>query len=328
MNFLRVGHPAPLGYELWEIGHEVFGNGDDGGSGSSEDAHGPHESDPTAVDAVRKGNALLSPSAYGRNVRAFAGAMRAVDPKVQIGVVLDTPPMDDAWGPGWNPSVLDAACDEADFASVHWRAGGLAPPGGKEADEASVLAAPGKDAPRIGEALRRLFKDHCGEAKRARFAVTELGAHGHLPDRAVETLFAADAYVALLEQGAFNVDWLELHDGSFLDDLNARGPAYAGIEMVHRLVRPGDALVAVTAEPNSIAVHAARRANGSFAILLVNGDPKRTAAVRLSAGGAPLPAVTQRYDCSGAEGPILASATPAAGAPVTVAPRAMTILIL
>jgi len=47
-----------------------------------------------------------------------------------------------------------------------------------------------------------------------------------------------------MENGAVSINWLELHNGTFLDANNTPGLVYFGIQLVHRLVRPNDTFVA------------------------------------------------------------------------------------
>ncbi len=61
------------GIKYWEIGNEIYGNGEYGASWEY-DLHSDH-----------------SPSAYGANVAAFASAMKAKDPTIKVGVVLTSP---------------------------------------------------------------------------------------------------------------------------------------------------------------------------------------------------------------------------------------------
>lgn len=102
------------GVKYWEIGNEVYGNGHYGdGKGWELDKH-----------------ADKSPTAYAKNLIAYAKAMKAVDPKVKIGAVLTTPGgwPDTEKAPGdsadWNNTVLSIAGSSIDFVIVHWYPGG------------------------------------------------------------------------------------------------------------------------------------------------------------------------------------------------------------
>jgi hypothetical protein len=180
----------------------------------------------------------------------------------------------------------------------------------------------------MGAAIRQLFKDACGEAKKPSFAVTELGAHGKVSHPAVTALFAADSYATLSEQGAFNVDWLELHNGSFLDDANGLGPAYLGIQMVHRLAAPGDAILQVRVDGASLAAHAVKKSDGSVRVLLVNTNEAKAAAVHLSLDGRPATIHGPRFEYSPGDSEIVERMVSAPRAPlvVSVPAYAMTVI--
>jgi alpha-N-arabinofuranosidase len=101
-----VNRPRALGASVradyWEIGNEVF-NPNMAGFQSAQD--------------------------YGRKVVAFAEAMRARDPAVKIGAVLDVSFQDAAWVAkvlphlvDWNEAVLRTAGQSIDFVAVHFYA--------------------------------------------------------------------------------------------------------------------------------------------------------------------------------------------------------------
>ena len=75
--------------KYWEIGNEIYGNGFYG-TGWETDLNAPMKPGG-AGDPSRKNNPALSPTAYGKNVLAFARAMKAQDRSAQIGVVLAAP---------------------------------------------------------------------------------------------------------------------------------------------------------------------------------------------------------------------------------------------
>jgi hypothetical protein len=93
-NFLRIQHPAPFQVHFWEVGNQVFQNGYYGGEGLEEDAHAPYPEKSADNERSRKKNLSLSPAAYAKNFLEFAHAMKAVDPKIHLGLPL-------------NPSVND-----------------------------------------------------------------------------------------------------------------------------------------------------------------------------------------------------------------------------
>jgi hypothetical protein len=281
-NFLRIAHPQPLHIRYWEIGNEVFGNGYYGGNGYEQDRHAPYNRRLRDDLQTRPGAAELSPAAYGRGMVEFARAMKAVNPHISIGAVLNTPPMDYGWGPDWDREVLLACSQKINFVSVHWYAGDFSRFGSSEAQDATLLEAPANEVPRMTAELQNLFDRYAG-ARNLQFAVTEINARPGARNATPLGLFAADAYAGLAERGAINIDWLELHHPSFLKHRdNSPGPAYFGIQMVHLLLDVGDGFVPARSSINSLSTHAARRADGSIAVMLINKDPVREASVEVT----------------------------------------------
>ena len=301
-NFLRIGHPAPFHILYWEVGNELFGNGyyEKDKEGFEEDLHGPYDKDPKESANLRKKNrGALSPQAYGKNVVEFVKAMKAVDSTIKIGAVLNTPPMDNSWGPDWNPSVMKECGKAIDFVIVHWYTGNLLPPDWKTLDNPSYLSAPQRELPDMMAALLELFRKYSGEnAQNMQLVVTEMGARpfAKQTNPHVDALFAADAYFSLMEDGAANIDWLELHKPSFLDDKNKPGPVYFALQMVHRLAQINDSIVDSRSSQSLLAVHAVLRKDGSLGLMLVNKDPKNDATVKVKISGAQLAAAGTRFD--------------------------------
>jgi hypothetical protein len=285
LNHLRIAHPEPLGIEYWEIGNEVFGNGYNEANmspGFAYDLHVPYDGTP------RYQNKLLSGTTYGEGVVEYHDEMKAVDPSIKIGAVLGTPPGDDAWGVTWNDDVLRASGGVIDFAIVHWYPNPSALSG--------LLVLPTRTIPTMESRLRESLDAHAGaRAGEIELVMTEVGPNDGLRDQVQAVgaanrsqtigLFALDAYLTLIEHGFTNVDWLELHNGSFLsearlDAMHRKGPAYNGIRMAHLLAGPGDRLVTATAEPSTLVVHAAVRKDGKVGVLLSNTQaPEQSRAI-------------------------------------------------
>ena len=287
LNFLRIGREEPLGIQYWEIGNEVFGNGhyasgDD--VGFELDLHVPYDGRP------RRGLLELSGRTYGQGVVEYARAMRAVDSTIKIGAVLVTPPDDYTWAPDWNDQVLEECAMDIDFGIVHWYP-----------NRQDLLTAPHSTIPIMFDELRASFAEHAGErADELDIAVTELGPPPGAPGSQMEVsgLFAGDAYLTFLEQGAANVAWLELHNGSFLRECDGwRGRAFQGIRMAHLVAEVGDELVATTSsEPDIVVAHASQRQDGRRALMLMNSHPYRTVNVTVSGFGGSAEAEVYRYD--------------------------------
>ncbi|CAM5483072.1 hypothetical protein SGRIM128S_07382 [Streptomyces griseomycini] len=284
------------GVRYWEIGNEIYGNGHYGNGWE----HDEHED--------------KSPREYARQVRAYAEAMKAVDPTVEIGAVLTTPGHwpDGVVGEGdpgdWNHTVLSEVTDVIDFVSVHWYAGGsdttaedamarLARlPGELREVRSQIDRYAGADSPRIGIALTEINTNTGG----ARLTARPNG------------LFAADAYLTALENGVFTVDWWNTHNGpgqittvdgetdygdmgmlssgSCTGDVCEPAPntpfhPYYGMKMTSELGTAGDTLVAAASSAQDVSAHAVHRRDGRLSVLLVNKDPDAARTVDLEYAG-------------------------------------------
>ncbi|MDX3671628.1 LPXTG cell wall anchor domain-containing protein [Streptomyces europaeiscabiei] len=284
------------GVKYWEIGNEVYGNGHyANGKGWETDNH-----------------ADKSPKEYGKNLVAYAKAMKAVDPTVKIGAVLTTPGgwPDKEKAPGdsadWNNTVLSIAGSSIDFVIVHWY------PGGKTA--ADLLNTPSRIAGVTSE-LRSLIAKYTGSrAASVEIAVTETDAEfSPVKTSQAAALFAPDTYMTWFEQGATHVDWWNLHNGSGDAPTTVNGetdyqdggilsagtcaggkcqpprdtpfPTYWGIRSLTALAQPGDTMVKSSSRNTSVAVHAVRSSKGGLNVMLINKSAKNAAQVSLSYAG-------------------------------------------
>ncbi|WBP84751.1 cellulose binding domain-containing protein [Kitasatospora cathayae] len=278
------------GVKYWEIGNEVYGNGEYNATWEYD----THSS--------------KSATTYADNVLQYISAMKAADPSVKIGAVLTTPGYwpDGIVGPGdtmdWNHTVLSIAGSKIDFAIVHAYPTSTSP--------ADLLTKPQAQNANITGAVRSLINQYAGSnAPNVGIAVTEANAQAYL-DTSPNGLFAPDDYLTWLENGAFNVDWWDLRNGTDCTkvttvegatDYNDGGmvssgspcepavntpfPAYYGIQMISRLGAPGDTLVKAASSSSLLTAHAVRRANGDVDVMLINKDPNNDATVNLSYTG-------------------------------------------
>jgi hypothetical protein len=292
-NFLRIAHPAPVGIQYWEIGNELFGNGYyDSAHEYEEDLHAPYDGTP------REHDARLSPSTYGAGVNAFIQAMKAVDPSIQVGAVLNTPPLDYSWGPDWDQDVLAACGMNIDFAIIHWYPSSTA---------AGLMQAAEREVPNMFAALSSLFAAVGPRATPIQVAVTEMGPAPGIQISSQQGqmlgVFVTEGYLSMFEHGVFNVDFLELHKGGFLSSPGERkGPAYKAIQMMHELAKPGDALVSTTSSTPEIAVHAATRADGSLGVMLVNTSATANVTVTATLDGDVRFSSVKRFDYTPSSG--------------------------
>jgi hypothetical protein len=295
-NFLRITHPRSLHVTYWEIGSEVYANGYYGSThrdgGSVEDLHFRYSDKKSESEKIRSGNRALGPAAYGESFVQFAHAMKSVDPNIKVGLVLVNP-QDNTLATDWNPSVLKAAGRAADFLALQWRPTRLLPPDWKEMDVPSLLNVPTDEVP-VSPSLLEMIQKNCGPE--VQIAVTDFGlGWGSVKDPIARGLFAADAYLSLMEAGFVNASWGKLHDG-YLNDKSEPTPAYFGMLMTRILMMPRDVLVSSSSNKKIVAVHAAKRADGSVAILLVNKDPKEPAVVNVNVKGMELAKSGMRFD--------------------------------
>jgi hypothetical protein len=138
-----------------------------------------------------------------------------------------------------------------------------------------------------------------GNAQALEIFVTETdGGGSNGASEAVDGLFAADEYITFFENGVSNVDWLELHGGSFLEDNNQPDYAYWGVQSVHLLAEPGDDLLATTTSESDVRIHAAKRADGSVAVMVINMNTSART-VDVSIDGDSLSDIGVRYQTNG-----------------------------
>ena len=227
--------------------------------------------------------------------------MKAVDPNIKVGAALLSPNVDKK-AAEWNPAVMAECGTVIDFVILHWYAGALLPPDWKTLDEASLLRAPQEELPKIGSGLVELLRKYGGEnASKVQFIVSEIGSRPYAKVTApvTEGLFAADAYASLMEMGAANIDWAELHSNFLLDEKNVQGPAYYGVQMAHLLANINDQLVEAKSNASLLTVHAAKRADGSIVVMLINKSPKEKSTVKLQIAGGKLATEGFRFNWGG-----------------------------
>lgn len=280
------------GARYWEIGNENYGNGYYG------------------ADWEADNHAGKSPATYAGNVLQYASAMKAVDPTIKIGAVLTLP---GNWPDSvvastdsgdWNRIVLQTAGSAIDFVIVHWY------PSGKGA--ATALGEPSQLSGELSQLRQEIDKYGGPNASRVGIAMTETNS-GVFEDTQPDALFSADTYFTALEQGVFNVDWWDTHNGAtaastapdgatdFQDwgvlssgqclgsvcepAMNTPFPSYFALSMLSKVGRPGDQMVRAGTSSPLVAAHAVRQANGNLAVMLVNKDPGNAYSVNLHYAG-------------------------------------------
>lgn len=257
-NFLRISHSSPLRDQYWEIGNEVFYSG--------EPYHAPN---PT-------GSANIT--AYGNAVNNFAKVMKAIDPTIKIGVDLLNDPVD--YTQAWNSPLLQICGPSIDFGIAHYY-----PPHGSDAQ---LLSEPLGQIPGPGgvaATLRAEYQRYCGaNGPNVQTLITETGyTYGTINSPVVDALLSADDYATWLENGVTNIDYNQLTSVLYND--TSPQPSYYGIQMTHYLESPGDVMVTASTNQGLLHAHAARKANGHLAVMLVNTDPSTGYTATLNTSG-------------------------------------------
>lgn len=327
------------GVKYWEIGESMHFNG----------------WSPTQENIEPDGHADKSPQAYARNVLEFARAMKAVDPTIRVGVGLSSRDTD-AELMDWNRTVLEIVGRDIDFVDLFVFGSGWQP-----MTDADLLARPRANGDLIGR-FRDLIDQHAGPGHRVEIIIGEAASVANATGQQVSTvsaLFLADHYLTLLEGGASQVHWYALLGqimgtvaagygdvGLLSSGLCATEnpwaepsdycqppattpfPAYYGLKLLQQLTLAGAELLPATSNNGQIVVHAARRPDGRFAVLLINEDPNADHAVSIELPG-PRNRDTTVFTY-GEHSVDVESTTRTVdlAQPVTVAPHSLTALVL
>jgi len=323
------------GAKYWEIGNELYGNGYYGSDWETDN------------------HASKSPTTYANNVLQYASAMKAVDPTIKIGAVLTTPGNwpDGAVATGdsadWNRTVLQIAGSAIDFAIVHWY------PSGKDAPTA--LSEPQQLTGELDQLHSEINKYAGSNAPNIGVALTEMNSAVDTTTQP-DALFAADAYMTALEDGVFNVDWWDTHNGpgtistapdgatDFNDwgvlssgtcvgttcepALNTPFPPYFAISMLSKLGRPGDQMVKAATDQPLVSAHAVRQANGNLAVQIVNKDVNNSYPINLHYTGYVPSTATPTVYTYGDEASSITSAAQGTSSSQTIAPYSIETVVL
>jgi len=360
LNFLRIRHPKPFGFKLWQVGDEVYNNGYYGGDHTGNpDLHGPAPTGPKDW-AKLKGNAKLSPAAFALNLKLFAQAMKAVDPSIQIGAALTVPPDPElrkrtswdstgehndpsawaavVWGVQWNDDVLKGACANLDFVTFDWALQPLLPPDYKTLNEPDLLTNTKSNFSIIINSMLGDYGTYCpqGHLPKLAFAPAGIATWPKVEHPVVKALWIADTNAILIESGTLNINWMEMYGDSMLSaDRKTFGPVFYGLQMLHTIAHnPGDDLLSVNSSSATVAVHASYRRDGYVGLMLVNKDPKLPATVNVAFKNGNIGSTGRRIDYGSAqyEGKNPAAVSPFSASgnefTVTVPPYTITDILL
>ncbi len=167
VRFANVEHHYNIKY--WEVGNELYGNGTYGANWEP-DAHCATASGTPVTLGSEPGQTFgCGPAAYAANTAQYISAMKAVDPRISVGVVLTAP---NNWPDGvtnaqspvsWDQTVLTTLGSQVGFADVHWYAqnpSNVTPPGPTDAG----LLADSSQIPGMVATLRAELAGWAGKA--------------------------------------------------------------------------------------------------------------------------------------------------------------------
>ena len=181
-------------------------------------------------------------------------------------------------GQSYNAAALPPVANVLDFVIIHWY------PGGTDAQQLqSCLQIPGG----VADCRSQIGQNIGSRSNQVGIAVTETGS-GVLGGGSAE--YAADTLLTWIENGAFNVDYQELHSGFLasgtpgIANNSLMGPAY-GAKMSRLLAAVGDTMLKITSSTTAVHVHATSRQDGKTGIMLVNTDPLIPIAVTVNISG-------------------------------------------
>jgi hypothetical protein len=296
------------GVKYWELGNEVSG---DGTYGSAWE----HEEKPKGA------------TTYANNIADYITQMKAVDPSIKVGAVLNTP---GSWPDGlvatqygdtadWNTTVLKKDGPKLDFVIIHYY-----PTSHSEAD---LLTQYTNIASLISHARTEIDQYAGSNAPNIQIMITETDS-SYEYDSVPAALYAADSYMTFLQNGVANIDWWDLHNGpesttSTLPDglteygdgglLSAGGcnggacepaantpfPAYYGLQAVGGFATPGAEMVGTTTSDSTVSTYAVKTATG-LNLMLVNHSAQTSEPVSISYSGFNASSVTSAQQFSDA----------------------------
>ncbi len=211
--------------KYWEIGNEVYGNGTYGANWEP-DAHCQISSggSPVSLGNEPQSTYGCGPETYANNVKRYIAAMKKVDPRISVGVVLTAAGAPNNWPNGltnsqspqsWNQMVLQDLGSEIGFADIHWypqNPSNVSPPGPGD----QILLASTAQIPNAVKTMQTELRDWAHNSH-IPIMVTETNSVSSNPGKqtlsVVNALFLNQDYLGWLENGVSNVDWWQIHNG-------------------------------------------------------------------------------------------------------------------
>lgn len=301
-NFLRMAHPAPFGFKFWEIGNECYGSWE-------YDEHGVAGSGLTGVAHDAYTYAQYFQTFYNKmlavdpTIRIGAVGITGQDNSGNGTHAVPNPNESNSLHSGWTPVVLATLKTlgvTPHFLIHHSYAQG--PGGESDAFLLQASAALATDAAN----LRKMLTDYVGGTAGAgiELALTELNSvysdPGKQSTSLVNGLFMADAVGQLARTEFSACTWWDLRNGPLTTTNNSPSlygwrnfgdygvvasdtigtttpntpfPTFYAAKLLTKWGRGGDRVVAATSGYHLLAPHAARLADGTVALLVVNKHP-------------------------------------------------------
>lgn len=302
-NFLRLSRSAAIGVRYWEIGNECYG------SWENDEQAVPH--DPYTY-AVRAKSYIAKMKAVDPTIKIGVVVVPGEDAYANNKAHPATNPRTGAVHHGWTPVVLATLKSlgiTPDFVIDHR----YEQSPGQESDATLLQSAATWPAEIAG--LRQQLNDYLGAdaARNVEIVVTENNSVYTDPGRQstslVNGLFLADSLGQVMQTEVNAFMWWALRNsppmsnGQFLGNMSASlygwrsygdygilsspvaggatthyepYPTYYVLKLLSRFARGGDTIVSATSGNTLLAVYAAKRADGTLALLAINKDRAAT----------------------------------------------------
>lgn len=298
-NWVRYSNITKgYGFKYWEVGNEVYG-------GWEEDHHAiPHDPYTYATEAVK-----------------YIHAMKAVDPSIKIGVVVETGqngyannqnhsainPVTGHKHYGWTPVVLSTMLSLhtlPDFLIYHRYEQGP----GKESDAGLLQAA--KTWKNDVADLEKIKHDYLGnQGRKVQIVCTENNSvysnTGKQTTSVVNALYLDDSLCNVLKTPLQAFIWWDLRNGpdpnnnnspslygwrqygdyGVMDGQTVLYPTFYAFEMLTHFARGGDKIVQAKSDNSLVSCFACRQKSGDLALLLLNKSPDATESANFDISG-------------------------------------------
>jgi alpha-N-arabinofuranosidase len=289
-NFLRISRTAPLGFKNWEIGNECYGTWE------TDSNAVPH--DPFTY-ATRARDYLQLMKAVDPTIKVGVVVSPGEDSNINNTTHSAFNPRTGQTHYGWTPVLLTTLQNlgaTPDFLIHHvypqWTDKNN--PSASPDNDAALLQSTGNWAVDSAD-LRQQITDYFGSGgTNIELVVTEnnsdAGAQGRQSTSLVNGLYYADSLSQLLKTEFRGFVWWDLRNGTdtsgyfgsnvygwrtygdlgVINGLNTRHPTFYAAKLMQWFARPGDKILNATSDYVWLSTCAARRANGSVALLVLN----------------------------------------------------------